>query len=966
MRAHERRLILRTIALGVVLTVGVIVVDWLGGLRTLENWFYDGRARACQFFVRAPTDQLVYVLIDDDVLEAVGKWPWARSDFAALLDEIDAAGARAIAMDIWMTDRQKLDVVVRADGGIDQIDHDAILAQTMGSIGTVMVPIVFDLQGRGELSALDRALESLLVADLELESDEALGRLVASGLVDDDAQGLMRVNELFYLALHRAMLVRVQAMLEQSPASYDDVRLALLPSLDLMLYGGPRDQRLERVYEQALALRALRGYARPMESVADFDGRAFIQSHTPGPTMRVLSEQAAASGFVDFLPYDDGVVRALPLWVRHGDWVYPQIGLALACWNLGIVPGDIVIESDRLRLPLEEGRWIDVPTRAHRSRLDDQSIGMMFDVPWIGKTNQWHSMLDPHHEQSVNQISAVQFWKIEDLQRKQVQNNRRIDGALLSIWEIYEPDKFSAYEKNRPALDDFSLRVDAVKQTLQLLDDFEVVKTLTSGSPESTENVETAESSGSIDKLSLQDQQLLAAAQVLPVLFEHSQQIDREIISERARLQSIVAGKSVLIGWSATGAAADFVPTPLHGKCPGVMVHGSVFNGIMSGEMWRTAPGWVAVLLTLLMGGVSTWLAARLAPVLALVAALGLLAFYAVLNGVVFFDWGDTVVGMAGPMVVIVATWSGCTLFRLTVERAERARITKRFQSYVDPALVNYVIENPDQARLDGEVREMTVVFTDLAGFTTLSEKLREQTVTVLSEYLGMMTPIIRAHEGYVNKFLGDGMMFFYGAPRVDMKRHDARHAVATVLEMYVALQAFNLTLVERNLPSLAMRAGITTGRMVVGDAGPADASDYTVLGDEVNLAARLESANKATGTQILTTHRTIDLLDDTYIHRPIGQLRVVGKTQAVMIHEPLGMADQITDDQKRLIEKTTLMVEAFMRGALPQCLELCDDLATLPGQEKLVAMYRAQCQHFMSDAHGDEEFEGIITLSSK
>src|SRR5439155_8265934 len=223
----------------------------------------------------------------------------------------------------------------------------------------------------------------------------------------------------------------------------------------------------------------------------------------------------------------------------------------------------------------------------------------------------------------------------------------------------------------------------------------------------------------------------------------------------------------------------------------------------------------------------------------------------------------------------------------------------------LDPKLVSYLVET--EIRFDGEKREMTVVFTDLAGFTALSEKLGERIVPLLNELLGELVPVIRDHhQGYVNKFLGDGIMFFFNAPRLQPTH--AADAVATVLDMQTKLAEFNVRLRSRGLPELSMRAGICTGEMIVGDAGGAGAADYTVLGDSVNLASRLEAANKHTGTRTLMTARTVELLGAQFIVRPVGKLKVVGKEEAVAVYEPLASSRQATPADEKLAQLTTAM----------------------------------------------------------
>jgi hypothetical protein len=247
---------------------------------------------------------------------------------------------------------------------------------------------------------------------------------------------------------------------------------------------------------------------------------------------------------------------------------------------------------------------------------------------------------------------------------------------------------------------------------------------------------------------------------------------------------------------------------------------------------------------------------------------------------------------------------------------------------------------------------------------------------------MGLMVPLIRRYDGYVNKFLGDGIMFFYGAPRENPDH--TSDAVATVLAMQQAMEPFNRELAEQGLPTVRMRAGIATGPMVVGDAGPPEAADYTVLGDTVNLAARLESANKATGTYIMLAQRTAELLDDNCLLRPLARLQVIGKSQNIMTYEPLGytavphatdedkdegsepslQGPVVTEEQRHLCTLTEQMVHAYVAGRFDDCLAAADRLDEKFGPTKLTDLYRSSCRE-MRDTPA-EEFAGQIVLSEK
>jgi class 3 adenylate cyclase len=305
-----------------------------------------------------------------------------------------------------------------------------------------------------------------------------------------------------------------------------------------------------------------------------------------------------------------------------------------------------------------------------------------------------------------------------------------------------------------------------------------------------------------------------------------------------------------------------------------------------------------------------------------------------------------------------------------TQNERQRKHVTRRFKSYVDPVLVEYVIDHPEQEQFAGEMREMTVVFTDLEGFTSLSERLREGIVPLLNEYLKLMTPLIREHNGYRNKWQGDGMMFFFGAP--EKNPDHAVHAAATALKMQEMMLTFNDKLAGRrrllhdDLPRLVMRTGVSTGTMVVGDAGPEEASDYTAIGPAVNLGARLESANKAMGTRILLSERTISSLPcGFFLVRPIGKLKLMGIAQPEMTFEPLARVCDATEGQKRAAILTAEMVQRFTCADFKGCLQTEAKLISEIGPGKLGEVYRQLSENYLIDPPGSK-FTGEIVLTSK
>lgn len=672
---------------------------------------------------------------------------------------------------------------------------------------------------------------------------------------------------------------------------------------------------------------------------------------TPTPddveVIPIIEKAAAYTGSVKYRAGDKRL-RSVPLLYTdpHTNEKYFHSSVALAALMNDSDPNVFTDIGEDVRMVTKRGR-IHIPgiTVDHKNTAVENALSADAYVPWFGRpgAEQWETMFDwPKHESGRDQfISAKEVWdSAQDYENKRAVVFADIRQGMLNI-----QSKYTWTEWAMPAEDASTQEmIAAAKRTLMDI------------TPWLEEEY--------ADESKLTEEQVDERAELLHAKEKLEQFITvrQDALERRARFKD----KAIIIGQFQTGAAGgafDTVQTPLHSICPGPVVLGAMYSAIQTRNFWVDAPAWVTILITLCLGLTMTWIAATQGPIVTSGSALSLAVVYGLVNVFALFDYGNVIVGLASPLTALVLVWVGCTVFRFVFERVERNRITRRFRSYVDPALVDYVLEHPEKTTLDGEERELTVVFTDLAGFTSISEKLGEQTVTLVSEYLGRMVPIIQEQNGYVNKFLGDGMMFFYGAPR-DNEGH-AIDAVLTVLRMQQSLSEFNKTLETRDLPELGMRAGIGTGEMVVGDAGPADRCDYTVLGDTVNLSARLESANKATGTWIMMNERTKDLIGDRFLVRPIANLQVVGKSEGVRVFEPLAVMDEATEQQKNLAEKTIAMVAHYGVGKFEKCIRAIDDYENAFGPGNLTELYREQCEHFLKNPP-EMPFDDRIVLTEK
>jgi class 3 adenylate cyclase/CHASE2 domain-containing sensor protein len=958
MTATERRTAIRTGVLGILLTLAVLAAHFAGALTSLDRWIYDQRARRCQFFVRTPTTQLVYADIDDQLLMSVGNLPWPRSVFAEMVDEIRLAGAKALAFDVLFADPQsptpQLDPTTRPAIVTGYTDHDRLLAEAIGRFGNAVVPASLTI-GRPENPPLLAEVRAALLGDLELTVGEVAQKLGGNLDGPGRARVELQAGQVYLEALRSAALERIDRAMRAGPAAtFEQIRPQLVPRTPVEMTDSALLKLLRAEYLRWKSLASLKTFARDPKLDANLP--PILSAYDAQAPLAPMLDAARLTAFVDYVPSNDGVVRTMPLWIEYAGRLYPQEGLALACAALDVNPADaklVTIAPDRVTLRPPGKPPIAIPVHTVRGVTRGRvAAGACVEIPWIGS---------PHWEESharwgqVPHLSGDIIWQVCETRRGIETNVASVDQALLFVLGQLQKDKeFADLELRPPPRGDFPPRaklIDAVFAELKATQELDFYLNAT-------------EEDRKDEKIA----HYVAAVRTLDQAKRSVPELTERLARQRNQLRHKLGGKAVLIGWTATAAAgSDFVPTPLHARAPGMLTHGAIFNGIVSGELWRVAPGWFNVAMTLLFGVITTAATALLPPWKGVFAALGAAAAYAAVDSLLLFDYLNIVPesAAAGVLAVGFVVWSGCTLAKLLAESLERARITRRFRAYNDPALVDYVLEHADQEEqfLSGQVRELTIVFTDLRGFTRLTETLGEKTVHILNQYFDRMVPIIRANRGYVNKFLGDGIMFFFGAPQENPNH--ARDAVAAILQMQAALVEFNKELNEQGLPELGMGAGVSTSHVVVGDAGAQDRSDYTVLGDGANLASRLESATKYTGTSNLVTARTIELLGQAFLARPVGRLLVVGKAQPVMAYEAICATSDCAESQHRRVELTRRMVDSFIAAKFDDCLAAATELEGEFGPDKLVDLYRKWCDR-QDELVASPNFEGQIVLAEK
>ncbi len=339
----------------------------------------------------------------------------------------------------------------------------------------------------------------------------------------------------------------------------------------------------------------------------------------------------------------------------------------------------------------------------------------------------------------------------------------------------------------------------------------------------------------------------------------------------------------VVVGVSAEGLKDTFTTPFGEGQMPGAEFHANVIDALLGGRTIAPAAPWLRGVATLGLALLVAAAGALGTPWVTAIAALALAAGFAWFATTALA--GGTWLPLVVPLLALALTFLADLAWMYFVEGREKRRVKRLFSRYVSKDVYQQLLASPVEAALGGQRREMTVLFSDMRGFTTLSESGEaEDLVRQLNQYFTRMVEVVFAHRGTIDKFVGDMVMALYGAPLDDADHAD--HAVQTALAMVRELEQLNRLWAVEGRAALDIGIGINTGEMIAGNIGSDTIMSYTVIGDNVNLGARLESLNKDFGTRILISEATRRQLKGDYDLRALGDVTVKGKTRAVAVFE--------------------------------------------------------------------------------
>jgi adenylate cyclase len=894
------------------------------------------------FLLRAPireSDRILLVDIDDQTLRNISP---SREYWAQAILALDRLGARRIVFDVeFKTAKARRGEYDEETGAYRLAKAEQALRFAIAKSGKVTLAYHFEAGDPipPEIRSRWPRLKEVFAKDVGADEDEAarsvglpvevVGRQINA--VRDEA-----VVELVAEFLDREPALGFRQLREKMLPGYDPKTQTA--SLNLLQYG----------YWLWHSSRALGMKSTPPRMEGPLARRGSV--HAVVPPLHPFLEGAEGAGYVNAFHDPDGVMRRPRLHLEWGGRPFGYLGLESALLELAegdgtvetvVRPGEVeVVVRGRadgavrrsVRLPLDsEGRLLVnwAGNRRRRRGAAEEYFTHLSLGKVLSSYQAWYEDLDSNVRRTVEQLSEEEREIIHAAEY--VALSDRLGRALRGEEEI-RPAEAAAAES----------RVDAIRR--DMIREFEgQVKGIEQRLPSIT-NPRIRQ--GAEKELARWRQQL---AGIL------------DAFREGEALRRIVEGKICLIGAAGT-ASGDLHATPLHPTTPGVDVLANVANMVLTGQVLRRAPVWVDFAYLVAAGFLVAVAVVRWRTVASVASTLGVMAASLAVFWLLF-TVPMVLISGAGPLAAAFASFAGTTAFKELVAQRSKRKLQRELEKNTSPELVAILIEHPE---LLAQPRKTpgTFFFSDVKSFTSISEKMAaEVLVPFINKYLDRMTQALLRHKAYLDKYIGDGIMALFGMP-VAYPDH-ARNACRAALECQELLRVLNAEFALQGLPQLRNRTGIHSGEAIAGYVGASDRANYTVLGDAVNLAARLEGANKEYDTSILISEATHDRVKGGFVVREIDRIRVVGKRNAVRVYELLAAAGGPVPFPDGFLAAYEGALASFRDRRWAEAVEGFERALALGPGDRPCEIYLARANGFR-EAPPPADWEGIFDLTSK
>ncbi len=1015
----------RTVTRHALLLTGVVILSFLASgtplIQRFEAITFDMRLASRP--PRPVPEEIVFFDIDDEALKQIGRWPWPRSRLGEVVSAISRAGARGVFLDIEFPEKSRLTVPeaagfrstteairkplaehvqglesfaaqmtstgpvkdlsrqvrrlathldYRIRSAVDSLeaaveDPDRELARALAASGSAHGVCYLVIPASEEERHVTRVRETLV--DWLRENQEAtqetlpkefrdypraeeilqharLRNLLARKIdisTDEAAQELhvdrRQVDQRIESARVREMRRIVRNVIAREPGATAAEQVAA--ALAILQPADP--QRLKSQLDALAEVEAVAHYVLQRWGLQPRDGPVKLElPRAPSffPPIGSLARQFASVSCSNAFADEDGVLRRVSLLWQVEDRFLRSAGLTLAMAHVGADPSTLeIVAGPALQFRSSQEKIYRVPV--------DREGRILVD--WAG---QWGTY--PHF-------------------------------SLAGVWDLVQLEK--AYEARLRKLDKTGLAEQLGRLRARARAGELRISVASRGSGEATTSIEIPIA----DRIDTLESQILAAAQEgldyqlskIEAAGEPSSDRDRKRLARRQeyyqrnlaimqdagslkqnlrdrqrQLDEMARGRLCFVGATASGTV-DLTVMPYQEAYPRVGLHANVAGSILAGRYLYRATDLENLALiagsALITGSLFTLSSLQAG----LLLGLALIATYWVLSMLILTGTG-TWIPVIAPTLAIVLTGSSLLVGRYFTEVRKKRELENMFGYYLSPEVIQQLKADPTMLKRGGVEAEITSFFTDLAGFSSVAEHIPPaEVVALINDYLGQCTEILQKYHGTLERYECDAIRAMFGSP-VNVSDH-AERACRTALEMHAVVQRMRAEARALGRPDFAMRLGLNTGMALIGNIGAKNRFTFTMMGDSVNLAARLEAINKQYGTSIMVGEATRKMAGDAIEVRELDQVRVAGRQTPVRIYELQGMAGEASESQKQVAAHYGKGLAAYRLGNWAEGIEHFEGANAVGEGDPPSVIMANRCRDNASNPPAD--WDGVVSL---
>ena len=850
---------------------------------------------------------ILLIDVDDLAIAKVGTWPWGRNLMADGLITLREFGASYAVFDIEYVDKSPLGI------------NAEVLNQE--------IPAAL----KAEFGAVQQNVEDLFTALRQRQISLAQAGGFVKDLADlTEASKASLVKKISQVARNNDELLGRSARLFKS--AY--FTMNMLPETDPTVPDELRKQATDKLGIAGVV-------AAPDYTLGAEDVR---------PAIWPILGRAAGAGFPNVVIDEDGVRRRIEV-IRgyHGRW-FPQLGVsALLAWMgnpaIELSTNEIVFKS--AKLPSGETKDVRIPLDAKARML----------INWPKKT----------FNESFRHMSFYKLVLHKELERDLAHNlatmrdagylNYAKEGdAFLGSYNEAEKILQEALDTEKPELlaDHYKLRESF----------FVAARAFLTGDAETRIQADIDSQIAKPNAGENQKKEYRTLKNEVAKIFSEARKQAESLATLRSELRESLAGAFCIIGQTGT-STTDIGVNPFEKEYMNVGTHASVVNTILTGRFLDELPWWYSAIAGVIVAFLITFITRNVKPLMSIL--VGMAGFVLILaGGSAFFVATGSYLAILTPGLIVFLTFLVLAVVNFLVTAQDRTFIRGAFGHYLSAAVINELLSNPDKLKLGGEKKYMTAMFTDIKGFSTVSESLDPtDLVHLLNLYLTEMSDIVLDLLGTIDKYEGDAIISFFGAP-VEMNDH-ARRACLAAIRIKRTEEELNRKFLADSLTSapLLTRIGINTGDMVVGNMGTKRKMDYTIMGSNVNLAARLEGVNKQYGTWILTSETARAQAGDDIYTRRLDRVRVVGINEPVRLYEIIEEASQTAAEMKEAVEVFHSGLTWFEKKDWSRASKDFSTVLRMRPDDGPAKKYLQRCNEYKVKPPSDY-WDGVFNLSEK